>query len=258
VSTNGHSPTPAAAVDSWLSPERFARYLNAAEQDHDLALQLYSWNATVAAACLRDVGHLEVALRNAYDMHLSVRFSGWGVDPTSQLFIRMLGPQSNYRKQNELNTRSSKDLEIARNGLGASPTHGQVIASLMFGFWAKMTHKDREASIWTPMLRHAFPAHTSRGQVHELVSRIVRFRNRLAHNEPVFSSKTGLKQRLTDVGLLFAMVHPDAARWVLTHSSAPTVITNCPVPHLITDFRNWPTLPNSTPSYRHRRQATTE
>jgi hypothetical protein len=42
------------------------------------------------------------------------------------------------------------------------------------------------------MLSRAYPASVSRGDVHRLVVNVNRFRNRLAHNEPVFSTKTGL------------------------------------------------------------------
>lgn len=46
------------------------------------------------------------------------------------------------------------------------------------------------------MLHGAFPKGTARAWVHDLVTRVVKFRNRLAHNEPVFSTRTGLEDRL--------------------------------------------------------------
>ncbi|GAA4387400.1 hypothetical protein GCM10023153_01750 [Ornithinibacter aureus] len=36
-----------------------------------MALDLYEWNAEISAALLRDLAHLEVGLRNAYDRALS-------------------------------------------------------------------------------------------------------------------------------------------------------------------------------------------
>ncbi|MGH3849102.1 MAG: hypothetical protein ACRDRT_05270, partial [Pseudonocardiaceae bacterium] len=62
---------PGPWAEAWLSPPRFGVYLAAAGQDRHLALQLYEWNAIVSAAFHRDLAHLEVALRNAYDAAIS-------------------------------------------------------------------------------------------------------------------------------------------------------------------------------------------
>jgi len=58
----------------WLSAPRYRRYLGVAGGNHALAMETYLWNSGVAAAGIVDVGHLEVALRNAYDRELSARF----------------------------------------------------------------------------------------------------------------------------------------------------------------------------------------
>jgi len=65
------------------------------------------------------------------------------------------------------------------------------------------------------------------------VQNVVKFRNRLAHNEPVFSTRTGLDQRRDDVTTLFWMVHPTAAAWTEAHSTVTAVLSRCPVPNLI-------------------------
>ena len=58
-------------VERWLSPPRFAVYLNAAKHDRDAALDLYEWNARLGSALGNDLAHLEVGLRNAYDRALT-------------------------------------------------------------------------------------------------------------------------------------------------------------------------------------------
>ncbi len=58
----------------WLSGPRYRRYLGIAGENHALAMQTYLWNSRVAAAGIVDVGHLEVAVRNAYDRELTRRF----------------------------------------------------------------------------------------------------------------------------------------------------------------------------------------
>lgn len=52
-------------IEAWLSSPRYKRYLEIAENDDALALELYLWNIGLAQAVLRDVSFFEVALRNA-------------------------------------------------------------------------------------------------------------------------------------------------------------------------------------------------
>lgn len=73
----------AAQAARWLSPPRYSRYLGVAGGDHGLAMETYLWNSRIAAAGIVDVGHLEVAVRNAYDRELTRRFPDWAIDPHS-------------------------------------------------------------------------------------------------------------------------------------------------------------------------------
>jgi hypothetical protein len=53
-------------VRRWLSAARLAKYSTAAGGDIGRALALYEWNSRISAALMRDLGHIEVGLRNAY------------------------------------------------------------------------------------------------------------------------------------------------------------------------------------------------
>ena len=59
----------------WLSEERLVPYLEACGGDADRAVELHEWNISLAQVLMRDVAHLEVAMRNAYDRALS---DAWG------------------------------------------------------------------------------------------------------------------------------------------------------------------------------------
>ena len=209
------------------------RYLSHCGGDLKLGMSLYFWNSQLAAAAFADSCHLEMALRNAYDRELMARYPDWTIDPSCQLFIRTQGVEAAVRKQAEMNRRSLQALADARRGLGANPTHGQVVAATTFGFWTKLTERDRAALFWNPMLHRAFVGNPTRPQVHDLVSRINKFRNRLAHSEPVFSSRTGLRDRLADVDTLFDLVAPAAAAMVRAASTVPTIMASCPVSGLV-------------------------
>ena len=220
-------------VREWLGGPRFGRYLTAAAGDPGRALALYEWNSHLAAAAARVVGHFEVALRNAYDEQLSARFLNWAADPSSGLFGLESGRRDNREPQQRLNAGSVAKLGAARAGLGGSPSHGQVVAAMDFGFWTQLTAKERTETLWAPMLSRAYPGHVTRGEAHRLVVNVNRFRNRLAHNEPVFSTKTGLIARMEDAETVFRMLRPEAAEWVRQHSDVPRLIARCPVPGLM-------------------------
>lgn len=50
-----------------MGEQRFQRYLDARDGQHERAVALYIWNARVSAAFLEVLSHLEVLLRNAID-----------------------------------------------------------------------------------------------------------------------------------------------------------------------------------------------
>ncbi len=84
--TGAQPSLDAAQAARWLSTPRYRRYLGVADGDHTLAMETYLWNSRVAAAGIVDVGHLEVALRNAYDRELTRRFPNWAIDPQAPVF----------------------------------------------------------------------------------------------------------------------------------------------------------------------------
>jgi len=58
-------------VEDWLSPPRFAIYLNAADHDRRTARGGYAWSTAGAAASQDDLADLEVGRRHAYDRALT-------------------------------------------------------------------------------------------------------------------------------------------------------------------------------------------
>lgn len=62
------------ALETSLSPERMATYVNAAGGNREKALRLYTWNTAISAAFYGPLQGLEIALRNAAHHHLSVSY----------------------------------------------------------------------------------------------------------------------------------------------------------------------------------------
>lgn len=83
-----------------------------------------------------------------------------------------------------------------------------------------------------PDAAQGVPKGTGRARVHDLMARVVKFRNRLAHNEPVFSTRTGLADRLAEVRELFELIDPEAHAYVAEHSTLGAAISSCPIPGL--------------------------
>ncbi|MDR3361066.1 MAG: hypothetical protein LBO20_10605 [Bifidobacteriaceae bacterium] len=222
----------AAVAERWLSAPRYRRYPSVAGGDHDLAMEIYLWNSRVAAAGVVDVGHTEVAVRDAYDRHLSRRYQNWGVAPQSPLFRLEQGLGHARVQQGRRNRASLNRVVEAKRGLSSAPTHDEVVAFLTFGFWSNLTVAERTPTIRNPVLHRTFPKGTARARVNDLVSRIVKFRNRLAHNEPVFSTRTSLDDRLAEVRELFELIDADAYGYVSEHSGLGRAILSCPLPGL--------------------------
>ena len=151
-------------VVRWLSAPRLAPYLTAAGGDMEAALQLSEWNASVSAAMVHDLGHLEVAVRNAYDV--AIRSVWTGPNHWTRHGRQLFAPEMRRRRKGvlvDINKRRREDLAQAMEKAGGSAAPpGKVIAELMFGFWRYLTSKAHEKSLWVPYLHHAFPPGTDR------------------------------------------------------------------------------------------------
>jgi len=216
-------------AEQWLSNPRLHVYLHQTSGSVPDALDLYDWNAEVAAACLRDLSHFEVLIRNRYSAALMSHHSDW-TTPESAMWTLEVGIPQTREKQRRMNTGSSKSVRTARAKTNP-PTSGHTIANLTFGFWMMLTAAPREATIWTPMLSSLFPGR-SRGYVHDRMEKLNDFRNRLAHWEPVFSTTTGLALRLEEFSEFFSQVDADIAAWVGARSSVVETVKRSPVASL--------------------------
>ena len=223
-------PMTVPEAERWLSVRRLDIYLAVTERDIARALRLYAWNAEVTAALLRDIGHLEVLVRNRYDVALTRTAPDW-TRPTDPLWSRETGLVQARRAQYESNKKSQSALRYAARSAPRT-THGHIIANLTFGFWAALTRAEREPTIWTPLLSRTFPGQT-RGQVHDAMEKLNTFRNRLAHWEPVFSRTTGVMRQLQLLDDMMYRLGPDIHEWVGQQSATVSLLSSLPEPRLL-------------------------
>ena len=226
----GHDvSSPGPWVEAWLSPPRFGIYLSAGGGDRSLALELYEWNAEMSAALQHDLAHLEVALRNAYDVALAPAAgagkSHWTLD-AGKLF-----PVSWQKAKDgtyvDRNKAPRDQLAKAVQAAGPSAPSGKVIAELTFGFWRYLSTRAHHQHLWIPYLHKAFATGTSRPQVDKPIGRLHKLRNRVAHHEPLL--RQDLAQRHADLLSIAALISSELHAYVLAHSRVPSLLLERPI-----------------------------
>lgn len=161
-----------------LGSDRFNTYLKAAADDLDAAFALYQWNIAAAAAWWGPLHVYEVALRNAIHARLTAlagQPEWWHHAPTRVL----------------LSTRDQKVVESTAAAVvrryKESATPGHVVAELTLGFWTGLCAARYHQSLWVATLHEAFPGWIGeRRDLHPDLQYLNRFRNRVAHHEPIF------------------------------------------------------------------------
>jgi hypothetical protein len=109
---------------------------------------------------------------------------------------------------------------------GRAPTRSRVVAGLAFGFWRALFDK-KYARLWVSHLHRAFPEGSGdRAQVAGLMSKLVPFRNRLAHHETII--RRPLAEHYDEMLELAELIDPEARRWIDSVSRVPTSLADRP------------------------------
>ncbi|QIS23423.1 hypothetical protein [Nocardia terpenica] len=199
-------------------------YDRAAGGDHELALELYRWNAQLASALVAPLQVCEVVLRNAVSDAIECAYADprW---PWSTGFLRSLpSPAKGYNP--------TRDLYAARS---AQPSTGKVIAELKFVFWQQMFTRRHDNRIWNAQLFQVLPnldpsrqVRAQRQAIANSIETIRQLRNRVAHHEPVF------RRNLADeLAIILQLIHyrcEHTATWVRSVESVTDVLAARPIP----------------------------
>ena len=202
---------------AWLTDARFAPYLTEAGGDHKHAAALYVWNAHVSAAVFETVHHVEVLLRNTIDAQFAPVIATaqpsatWLEDPA------ILNADSR-RRVRETIERIGKE--------GKAPTRGRVVAGLSFGFWRALFDR-KYHQLWIDHLHRAFPHGSGdRTEVARLMSKLVPFRNRLAHHETII--RRPISSHYDEMLQLAELIDPDARAWIESVTRVPEILNMRP------------------------------
>ena len=198
---------------TWLTDARFEPYLEETNGDHEDAVALYVWNARVSAACFETLHHTEVLLRNAIDAQFAPVIAAAAPAETWLEDHKILNAHARNRV-GETIARIRKD--------GKTPTRGRVVAGLSFGFWRALFDRKYE-QLWVTHLYRAFPSGTgSRHQVAALTSRLVPFRNRVAHHETII--RRPITTHYEDMLELAGLIDTDARTWIESVTRVPEIL----------------------------------
>lgn len=236
-------PAEIAALERSITPTRMSTYLSAASGDADLARNLHLWDRELSVAFHADLAILEVALRNAMNAQLVLK---WGNLWYADLAV-------------VLDDRTSRQLAEAWGRIPGDKTPGRVVAQCMFGFWRGLLDKgdhfgraprrvrcNYEVLLWRGVLDKAFPGGRAqatadnkkweRDYARAVVSRVNDLRNRVSHHEPLINGfpLTGQQVRQTATGSyedcmrLASMLDRDLKSLLQATSKVPSVLSSRP------------------------------
>lgn len=187
------------------------------------ALELYTWNAQVAAALMVPLHVCEVVVRNAAHQVLETLYGPrWPWSPA--LHRSLPNPRGTYSPR--------WDLEKVR---AEHTTAGKVIPELKFVFWEKLFTGRHDGRLWTPHLMRVFPnlspappVSQHRLQINKDLEQIRELRNRIAHHEPIFARN--LVDDFAKIERLVDARCKITAAWMMAHQQASTLIAAKPLP----------------------------
>jgi hypothetical protein len=204
-----------------ISDARFETYFTAAGDNGVLAVELYEWNARIAAALMMPAHLAEVTTRNAVSAALSAVYGAqW---PWDEGFRYSLPSSGKYKPRG--------DLEKTRT---LQPTTGKVIVELKFVFWESIFTARHDADIWDGHIKSVFPNADPAASTAELrfkirgeLETIRRLRNRLAHHEPIFDRN--IADELERMLKLVELRSASTAQWVRDLEQVSSVLAEKPL-----------------------------
>jgi len=192
-----------------ISANRLARYLADSGNDLDAALTLYERNTRLAETLYTPLQSLEICLRNTMDGEMG-RIYGhdWLTNRNAPL------------AQNAI--RSINDAQTAFAHSRNLPTHGDLIAELKFSFWVGLLGPRYDATIWRRALHRGFQVGNGRrrSDVHSRLNALRRFRNRVAHHEPVYDRALSMHAEIIDT---IGWMCSDTQQWTIHQCRFPAV-----------------------------------
>lgn len=204
------TPATNAALEVTISKVRLTRYLVENNNDLNLALGLYERNTRLSEAFYTSLQSCEVALRNTISIQMA---NAYGPD----WFKNGKAPLNHVARDMILN--AERELQH----LNPIPP-GALIAELKFAFWVSLLAVQYDATLWRKTIYRGFlrGGGKTRNTVHGRFNVIRRFRNRIAHHEPIYFRD--LTQTHAEILEAIGWMCTDTCAWTAHHSRALVTI----------------------------------
>jgi len=159
------------SLERTLTRDRLSKYLAETGGNLDEALTLYEQNTRLSEALYSPLQSMEICFRNTINHNMQVVY---GED-----WLRSGAPP--------LGVSETEKISEAWAELRA-PTHSQLVATLKFSFWVGLVAPKYDGTLWRHSIYKGFSvgAGKKRRDVHGRFNALRRFRNRVAHHEPVY------------------------------------------------------------------------
>jgi hypothetical protein len=192
-------------LERFVSNDRLEKYLDATDGNLNNALSLYERNSRFSEAFYIPLQFFEICLRNALNEQLSNRYGADWLTNGQPPFM-----------QNTADWIQEAIYELG--GLTNGTGHGHVIAELKLAFWISLIAKRYDATLWRQALYKAFLAKAGkpRDAVFGRANALRRFRNRVAHHEPIF--KKDLDKTHAEIIESLEWMCCDTAKWAASLS----------------------------------------
>lgn len=198
------------ALELTITRMRLTRYLSDNNDDLDTALALYERNTRLSEAFYTPLQSCEVTLRNTISTCMA---NVYGLD----WFSNGNAPLNNDARDMIL----SAERELQH--LNPLPA-GAIVAELKFAFWVSLLGPGYDATLWRRALYRGFQRGTGRQRttVHGRFNMIRRFRNRIAHHEPIYHRD--LAQLHAEIIEAIGWTCASTQAWTLHHSRVLAVL----------------------------------
>lgn len=160
-----------------ISKDRFKTFLDLANQNKDKAVDLYNWNLNLSSEFFSILHIYEISLRNA----------------CSEALLNKIGMNWTHERgfHNTLQKDYKEDIIRLSNKY---IKNGKIIAELKFSFWQALFITSHINRLWNNELYKVFPnmdntkdIKTSIEEIYKTTGKIRKFRNRIAHHEPILT-----------------------------------------------------------------------
>lgn len=210
---------PNTSILKTLSRPRMATYLSVTNQDQTKALELYIWNSQVSAALLVPMHICEIVIRNAI----------------AEIFESQFGSLWPWQRSLELTLprRYRDELTKARDKRSINNRTSKVIPELTFNFWQQMFVSNYDQQFWQQHLHSLFPNapvnmpfNQLRGSIFNDLEKIRKFRNRIAHHEPIINQN--INSIMDKIERLTRYRCTDTSDWACQHYQVRNLLLTRP------------------------------